>query len=547
MSNFMQHSYQENPVSLHISRSTFNRPSRTKTSFNEGRLIPFYLDEVLPGDTFNVKTNCLIRLSNPAVKPVMDDMYLDYYYFFVPSRILWSHFEEMHGENKSDAWTQRTEFVVPISDSGSVARGSFLDYLGLPEGCTAKGLSLLPYAAYLKVWNDWFRDENFQSPLFDLTVIYNAASGSSPVLSCSHSSSASVLQVNRYHDYFSSCLPSPQKGTAVTLPLGTTAPLNLFGEVSVSSNFVNNSAGTIVTGQNLVTVGSTAPANPIQVQAAGGAVGIDGSFDTADINGYADLATATAANINAFREAFQLQKLFERDARGGTRYTEMLKAHYGVSNGDARMQRPEFLGGKHQLLNMSQVAQTNYSTATGNGLGQVGAFSVTGTSDGSFVKSFTEFGYVIGVACVRVKHSYAQGINKMFTRKRRFDFYYPGLANIGEQPVYKKELYGFDSALDSEVFGFNEAWADYRYKPDIVSGMLRPGVSTDMTAWTYSDNYSAAPSLSDTWLKEYPSNIDQTLAVPAATADQFLADFAVVNKATRPMPLYSVPGLIDHN
>ena len=265
--------------------------------------------------------------------------------------------------------------------------------------------------------------------------------------------------------------------------------------------------------------------------------------------GVADLSKATAANINELRQAFQLQRLFERDARGGTRYTEMLHAHFGVTNPDARLQRPEYLGGEHILLNMTQVQQTAPSSGSGNALGQLGAYSLTGAQGGAFVKSFTEFGYVLGLACVRVKHSYSQGIPRMFTRKRRFDFYYPGLANIGEQPVYTSELYNAAGSAfsTSTVFGFQEAWADYRYKPDLVTGMLRPGQTADMTAWTYGDNYTAAPTLSDGWVKESTGNIDQTLAVLKATADQFIADFGVYNKCTRVMPLFSVPGLIDHN
>ena len=265
--------------------------------------------------------------------------------------------------------------------------------------------------------------------------------------------------------------------------------------------------------------------------------------------GVADLSQATAATINELRQAFQLQRLFERDARGGTRYPENLHAHFGVTNPDARVQRPEYLGGEHVLLNMTQVQQTAPSSGSGNALGQLGAYSLTGAQGGAFVKSFTEFGYVLGLVCVRVKHSYSQGIPRMFSRLRRFDFYYPALANIGEQPVYTSELFtaSGSSFSTSNVFGFQEAWADYRYKPDLVTGMLRPGQTADMTAWTYGDNYKTAPTLSDGWVKESTGNIDQTLAVPAATADQFIADFGVYNKCTRVMPLFSVPGLIDHN
>lgn len=306
--------------------------------------------------------------------------------------------------------------------------------------------------------------------------------------------------------------------------------------------------------------------NSQSVAAAGASIGVGGSVDPnrstlsfsfggnssnyavlnvddPSVSGTADLSGVTAATVNQLRQAFALQRLFERDARGGTRYTENLRSHFGVTNPDARLQRSEYLGGSHTLLNVTQVQQTAPGGSTSS-VGSLGAYSLTGSSDGSFVKSFTEFGYVYGLACVRVKHSYSQGVPRMFTKHRRFDFYYPGLANIGEQPVYTREIYEHSG---SNVFGFQEAWAEYRYMPDIISGMLTPGQTTDMTAWTFGDHYTASPTLSSSWLQEGASNIDQSLAVPSATADQFIADFGVLNKCTRPMPLYSVPGLIDHN
>ena len=530
------HDFSSNPTGLAARRSTFDRNCRIKTSFNEGNLVPFFCDEVLPGDTFNVKTSVLARLSNPAVRPVMDDMYLDVYYFFVPSRILWKHYSEVHGENVSSYWSPSSETVVPSEASKTNQLHSPYDYLGVSVGVDVAGLNPLPVVAYYKIWNEWFRDENLSSPISIVEGFFNVPSGA--LVDSAGYNPSFLMPVSRYHDYFSSCLPAPQKGAAVSLPLGNTAPVsvttqyqNLFlgpsGQVGTAVTYTTNMGNNgylYVNGTNL----SVSP--------------------TAGI-GTADLSNATAANINELRQAFQLQRLFERDARGGTRYAEMLHAHFGVTNPDARLQRPEYLGGEHILLNMTQVQQTAPSSGSGNALGQLGAYSLTGAQGGAFVKSFTEFGYVLGLACVRVKHSYSQGIPRMFSRHRRFDFYYPALANIGEQPVYKSELFTAPGSAfsTSQVFGFQEAWADYRYKPDLVTGMLRPGRTADMTAWTYGDNYTAAPTLSDGWVKESTGNIDQTLAVPAGTADQFIADFGVYNKCTRVMPLFSVPGLIDHN
>ena len=335
MPNFMD-SFSRNPTGLKLNRSTFERNCRHKTSFNEGQLVPFFVDEVLPGDTFKVKTSVLCRLSNPAVRPVMDDMYLDYYYFFVPSRILWKHYEELHGANKTDAWTQATEFIVPsFGNTAERTDHDFLSYCGVPVDLSnISAINGLPYAAYLRVYDDWFRDENLIAPNPLLTSFYEAGSGTT----VSDVYSGSLKNVCRYHDYFSSCLPNPQKGNAVTLPLGTSAP------VTVTSNWSGN-----FTGPASLVQGGTGVVDFVSASGTGKLLVNNGNNSltptTITSTGLADLSSATAATINAIRSAFQLQRLYEKDARGGTRYTEMLLAHFGVSNGDARLQRPEFLGG----------------------------------------------------------------------------------------------------------------------------------------------------------------------------------------------------------
>lgn len=548
---------------IDIKRSTFDRSTQLKTTFNAGKLIPIFVDEVLPGDTFALDTSCVIRMSTP-IHPVMDNCYLDLYYFFVPNRILWEHWNEFMGENTAIAWEQTTEYEIPqiTAPTGGWNKGTIADYLGIPIGVANINVSHLPFRAYVKIWNEWFRDQNLQDPAYltkeDATTTGTNGSTYQSDAQCG----GEPLPVAKYHDYFTSALPEPQKGPAVTLNIGDSAPvigngnalgLNTSNTTSTGLNQFLASTNITEKGNNrMLAVGWTDQDNISAGQTIQGISGSKGNFaigitkDPEMSNIYADLSKATASTINELRQAFQIQKLFEKDARGGTRYTEIIKSHFGVTSPDGRQQRPEYLGGKRIPINISQVLQTS-STDETSPQGNTAAFSLTGDTDSSFTKSFTEHGLIIGLCCVRTEHTYQQGIERMWNRKRRFDFYWPTLANIGEQAILNKEIYAQGTSKDDEAFGYQEAWAEYRYKPSRVSGAFRSTYATPLDSWHYGDKYDSLPMLSDTFIRETQVNIDRTLAVQSSEEDQFIADFFFRNICTRPMPLYSVPGLIDHH
>ena len=535
-----------NPVDLDMSRSVFDRSSQHKTSFDSAKLVPIYLDEVLPGDTFTLDTAVVLRMGTP-IAPVMDNAYLDIFYFFVPNRIVWDHWEQFCGANDTTFWTQSVEYTIPIcNDSASRSIDDLGVYFGLNTAVASCDfcISELPFRGYFKIWNDWFRDENTQAPyLFTIGDASNAGLMNS-----------ALQKVNKLHDYFTSCLPAPQKGASVSLPLGTEASVK-----TKSSDVMTPAAGQVLDDIRFG-VDPSLEANTYGVYLGTdfGHVGqlIHSSNLEAPstdhlgspINLIADLSTATAATINQLRLAFQVQKLLERDARGGTRYVEMLKAHFGVTSPDARLQRSEYLGGKRINVHTQQVLSTTapQSETADATLGTTGAYSLTTDKSSGFTKSFTEHGYIIGVACVRTDHTYGQGVNRLFTRQHRFDFYYPALANIGEQPVKTLEIFAMSLTPDDLVFGYQEAWAEYRFKPSIVSSSMNPSETGSLDYWTYADAFSAAPVLNDTFMYETPSNIARTLAA-GVTTQQFVADFYFKVKAARPMPVYSVPGLIDHH
>lgn len=563
-----------NPTNIDIQRSTFNRSSGLKTTFNAGKLIPIFLDEVLPGDTFEMSTAAIIRGSTP-IFPVMDNANIDIYYFFVPNRLVWEHWREFNGENTTSKWTQQIEYsipqiTVPLSEGWS--KGTLADYFGLPtyearddEG-NSWSVSHLPFRAYCLIWNEWFRDENLQDPitinLGDANVQgeNETPAGSSITLQNQNALyGGQPLPVNKYFDYFTGALPEPQKGPAVLLPLGTTAPVTTINtettDAAVSLKWRTIQAGntgTLPYNANEYTVGISQPPTGQGDQVTKAYVNGPGttSYPVYPSNLAADLTAATAATINELRLAFQIQKLYEKDARGGTRYIEILKSHFGVTSPDARLQRPEYLGGERIPINIDQVIQTSETQETPQG--NVAAYSLTGNQGSYFKHSFVEHGYLIGLACVRTEHSYQQGIEKLWSRKNRFDFYWPALANIGEQAILNKEIFvgttkGQTVQEMEEAFGYQEAWAEYRYKPSRISGAFRSNVEGSLDSWHYGDWYDTQPMLSDEWIRETDVNVNRTLAVQSELEDQYIADFWFKLKCTRPMPVYSIPGLIDHH
>lgn len=555
-----------------IQRSTFDRSSGHKTTFNAGKLVPIYVDEVLPGDTFEMKTSAIIRGSTP-IFPVMDNANLDIYFFFVPNRLVWDHWKEFNGENTTSKWEQTIEYSIPQmappTGNGTVVgweKGTLADYMGIPTligpGAPQSNanwtVNHLPFRAYCLIWNEWFRDQNLQDPVL-IDTGDSQTNGThlipeiDPIVNQNQGAltGANLLPVNKYFDYFTGALPEPQKGPDVLLPLGSTAPIITMSKANTTIpnypiTFSSNSFTEVGKMHNL----------GIQVtNSKAGKLALDTSATTTlaaetaiPNNLAADLGNATAATINELRLAFQLQKLYERDARGGTRYIEIIKSHFGVTSPDARLQRPEYLGGERIPINIDQVIQTSGTMEGTTPQGNTGAYSLTGNQGSYFKHSFVEHGYVLGLACVRTEHTYQQGLEKIWNRKNRFDFYWPALANIGEQAILNKEIYLQSvKEVNEQAFGYQEAWAEYRYKPSRVSSAFRSNVTGSLDAWHYADYYEALPVLSAEWIEETYKNVDRTLAVQSTLEDQYIADFWFKCKCTRPMPIYSIPGLIDHH
>lgn len=518
-----------------IQRSTFSRSHGYKTTFNSAFLYPFLVEEVLPGDTFAVQAQLFARLATPFV-PVMDNIYIDAFYFFVPHRLVWNHFQNFMGEEQvpGDYVNNVVNYLTPqvTCPAGGWPEGGMADYFGLPTKINgAPNANAFAFRAYNLIWNEWFRDENVMNK-----VPQNIGDGPDA------NTDYNLLQRTKRHDYFTSCMPWPQKGPGVSIPLGTQANV-----ITTAADVITSTGptplhmrytGTGAAPANLSPLGyfTTGVGTPTGTTAAQSGTGLYPA------NLVADLTTATAATINSLRQAFQIQRLYERDARGGSRYIELVRSHFGVTSPDARLQRPEYLGGGTTRVSISPVAQSSAAASQPTPLGTLAAIGTAAARNG-FTKSFTEHGTIMGLFMARSDMTYQQGMNRSWSRRTRFDFYWPVLANLGEQAVLNQEIYTQGTGADSQAFGYQERWAEYRYKPSQVTGKLRSNATAPLDVWHLGFKFTALPTLNTAFLVEAPP-ISRIIAVPGQP--EFIMDSFIDIRATRPMPTYSVPGMIDH-
>lgn len=554
-----------NTPQIDLKRSKFDLSYSHKTTFNVGDIVPVYVDsDILPGDTVQLDLASLIRMATP-IYPIMDNLYADIYFFFVPHRLVWEHWQQFWGEN-DDPWTQQTEYEIPQITSpagGGWKEGTIAEYMGVPLRVEGLSVNALPFRAYAKIFNDWFRDENLMSNchiyMDETTRAGSNSSNWNRVIQTELG--GKPAKASKMHDYFTSALPQPQKGTPVQIPLGQAAPITT-GDVDPTpgaeplrwkyvstGSMLNVGDGKVknilVNGYSPATGAYTHRTTTPATEEDPGTGGLTTGMGYMPANLYADLSQATAATINQLRTAFAIQKYYENAGLHGTRYIEYIRGVFGVTSSDARLQRAEYLGGKRIPLNIDQIIQTS-STDTTSPQGNTAGFSCTIDRDSMFTKSFEEHGTLMGLVVVRTEHTYQQGLSKMWTRKKWTDFYNPFFANLGEQAILNENIYAQGTDTDKEAFGYQEAWAEYRYKENRVSGYMRSNANGSLDVWHFADNYESLPYLSEDWIQEPKENVDRTIAVTSAITHQFIADFYFKQYFTRAMPIYSIPGLIDH-
>ena len=526
MRSVMSHSFSQVPRA-EIPRSSFDRSSGHKTTIDSGYLYPIFVDEALPGDTFTLNMSAFARLATP-LHPFMDNIFLNTFFFFVPYRLLWDNWQRFNGEQDNPG--DSVDYLVPqmLAPVGGYDELSIYDYLALPTKVAGYAHSSLPLRAYNLIWNEWFRDQNLQN---SVTVLKGDTNDPT--------STYTLLRRGKRHDYFTSGLPWPQKGPGVDIPLGTSAPVI---PDPVDSTIYTTGG----TGGGIGWMGSSGPATNVTAGPSLGSGTIKSVLGGAapGHTGYvADLTQATAATINQLRQAFQIQKLYERDARGGTRYTEIIRAHFNVVSPDARLQRPEYLGGGQSPVQLHQVPQTSSTDAEPTPQGSLAAYGTSAFSGHGFSKSFTEHGVILGLVAVRADLNYQQGLNRMWSRRTKFDFYWPALAMIGEQAVLNKEIYTQGTAADDDVWAYQERFGEYRYKPSVITGRMRSNATQSLDTWHLAQDFASLPALNAAFIEDRPP-IERVIAVP--TEPQFILDTFAKLRCARPMPVFGVPGLIDH-